>query len=144
MARLLKDNEIEPTIVEMNLETVRRLRADGTHAIYGDATHRDVLKAAGVATAGSLILSSAGMHGSEEVIRLARELNPDIRVLARTAYVREMHSLRGLGAEPVFSGEGEVALALAVAILRQLGATPEQIDRERERVQSELFDGKLA
>jgi hypothetical protein len=28
---------------------------------------------------------------------------------------------------------------MTVAILRGLGATPEQIDRERERVQDELF-----
>ena len=42
------------------------------------------------------------------------------------------------GAE-AFSGEGEVALALTVAILEGLGATPEQIDRERERVHAELL-----
>jgi monovalent cation:H+ antiporter-2, CPA2 family len=39
----------------------------------------------------------------------------------------------------VFSGEGEVALALTEAILHRLGATPDQIDRERERVHQELF-----
>ena len=36
---------------------------------------------------------------------------------------------------------------MTVALLRELGATPEQIDRERERVRAELFgkpegDGK--
>jgi monovalent cation:H+ antiporter-2, CPA2 family len=39
----------------------------------------------------------------------------------------------------VFSGEGEVALALTVALLRDLGATPDQIDRERDRVRGELL-----
>ena len=34
-------------------------------------------------TAGNLILTSAGMANSEEVIRAARDVNPDIRVLAR-------------------------------------------------------------
>jgi CPA2 family monovalent cation:H+ antiporter-2 len=41
----------------------------------------------------------------------------------------------------VFSGEGEVALALTEAILRRLGATPEQIDRERDRVRLDLAGG---
>ena len=89
--------------------------------------------------AGSLILSSSGMKGSEEVIRLARELNPDVRVLARASYVRELPTLRDAGAEAVFSGEGEVALAVTEAVLRDLGATPDQIDRERDRVREELF-----
>jgi len=33
-----------------------------------------------------------------------------------------------------------VALALTEALLRQLGATPEQIDRGRARAHGELFD----
>jgi CPA2 family monovalent cation:H+ antiporter-2 len=79
------------------------------------------------------------MSASEEVIRLAREMNPDIRILARSSYVREMTALRHVGAEHVFSAEGEVALAMTVAILDELGATPEQIDRERERVYNDLL-----
>jgi CPA2 family monovalent cation:H+ antiporter-2 len=140
VTRLLRENQIEPTVVELNVDTVRRLRQEGTPAVYGDATLRDTLKEAGVAAAGSLILSSAGMHGSEEVIRLARELNPGVRVLARAAYVRELGPLSKAGADRAFSGEGEVALAMTVAILRELGATPEQIDQERDRVRVELMD----
>jgi len=59
-------------------------------------------------------------------------------MLARTAYVRELQALRQAGAQAVFAGEGEVALALTEAILRDLGATSEQIDRERARVHQEL------
>lgn len=142
VTRLLRENEIEPTVVELNMDTVRHLRATGVPAVYGDASHRDTLTAAGVTGAGSLILSSAGMHGSEEVIRLAREMNPDIRLLARAAYVRELPALLKAGAQTAYSGEGEVALALTVDILRALGATAEQIDRERERVETELRTGR--
>jgi CPA2 family monovalent cation:H+ antiporter-2 len=139
VSRLLVDNEIEPTIIDLNVETVRGLRAQRRAAVYGDAMHRDTLVAAGVKQAGHLILAASGLHGSEEIIRAAREINPSIRVYARSAYLRESPALRRAGAERVFSGEGEVALAMTVAILRGLGATPEQIDRERERVQDELF-----
>jgi CPA2 family monovalent cation:H+ antiporter-2 len=37
-----------------------------------------------------------------------------------------------------------VALAMTEAILRGLGATPEQVDRERERVHADLFGPKVA
>jgi hypothetical protein len=60
-------------------------------------------------------------------------------VLARSPYLRDLPTLRQAGAEAVFAGEGEVALALTEAILRRLGATPEQIDRERERVHRDLL-----
>jgi CPA2 family monovalent cation:H+ antiporter-2 len=138
VTRLLQENDIEPTIIELNLETARRLREEGLRAIYGDAGHRETLVSAGVAHAGSLILTSSGLTNGETIIRQARELNPDIQVLARSTYVRELPALRRVGAE-AFSGEGEVALALTVALLEGLGATPEQIDRERERVHAELL-----
>ncbi len=139
VTRILRENDIEPTVVELNLETVRALRAAGIAAVYGDATHKDTLTAAGAATAGSLILGASQIRASGEVIRLARELNPEIDVLARATYVRELGGLLASGAATVVSGEGEVALAFAERILRDLGATPEQIDRERERVRADLL-----
>ena len=60
-------------------------------------------------------------------------------MLARAAHLRQLKAYREAGAKTVFSGEGEVALALAEAVLQRLGATPDQIDRERDRVHSELF-----
>ncbi len=139
VCRLLRENGIEPTVVEMNLGTVERLRTGGTVAVYGDAAHPDTLAAAGVHKADTLVLSASGLTGAEEVVRLARELNPSVRVLARSAYLRERARLRGVGADEVYAGEGEVALAMTESILRVLGAPPEQIDRERERVRTDLF-----
>lgn len=141
VCRLLRENDIEPTVVDLNVDTVRRVREEGLHGVYGDAIQAETLKQAGVATAASLILSSAGMHGATEVIRQARLLNPDVRVLARAVYVREVPALRACGADPVYSGEAEVALAMTVAVLTSLGATPYQIDKERERVRQELGSG---
>jgi CPA2 family monovalent cation:H+ antiporter-2 len=139
LCRLLRDNEVEPTVIDMNLETVQRLRQEGREAVYGDAAHRDTLKAAGVGRASTLILSASGMGDAREMIRQARELNPKIRVLVRCSYLREQPALFEAGADAVFAGEGEVALAMAESVLRELGAVPEQIDRERDRVRADLF-----
>ncbi|AAR33595.1 cation:proton antiporter [Geobacter sulfurreducens] len=144
LARLLSENGIDPVIIEMNLHTVRQLNADGTLAIYGDATREETLKGAGVESAVAFILTSAGMQGSDEAIRLARELNPNLRIIARAAYLRDIPALRRAGADAVFSGEGEIALNMTEHMLNKLGATPEQIDRERERVRSELLGGTPA
>jgi CPA2 family monovalent cation:H+ antiporter-2 len=139
LSRLLAENGITSTIVEMNLETVHRLRAQGIAAVYGDAGHAETLQHAGVLDAGSLILSASGLRAPGEIIRIARELNPDIRILVRTAYLRERPALRAAGADLVFSGEGEVALAMNEAILRDMGATSQKISKERERLRKDLF-----
>jgi len=138
LARLLLENEIEPVMIELNLETVRGLRTRGMLAVYGDATHTNTLREAGIEEADTLILSASGLRTSREIVRAARELNPDIRVLARADYLHELESLRRAGVQAGFSGEGEIALAMTTAILQDLGATPEQIDRERDRVHQEL------
>ena len=141
VTRLLRQNGIQPFVIEMNVATVRDLRQAGIDAIYGDAAMRDILIAAKVERSDSLILSASSVQGGQEVVRLARELNPDIHVLTRSNYVREQAELRKAGADSVFSGEGEVALAMTETLLRELGATPEQIDVERERVRAELQTG---
>ncbi len=138
VTRLLRENGFEPTVVDLNVDTVRELRDQGLQAVYGDATHRDTLAQAGITEAANLVLTSAGMADGRETIRHAKELNSAIHVLARAAYLRELPALRQAGAEAVVSAEGEVALALTEIILHQLGATPDQIDHERERVRTEL------
>jgi CPA2 family monovalent cation:H+ antiporter-2 len=139
VARMLKENGIEPTVIEINIDTVRELRDQGGDAVYGDATRPETLQEAGIENAGNLVLTSAGMANSEEVIRAARELNPGIRVLARASYLRDRPTLKTAGANTVFTGEGEVALAFVEEMLVRLGATAEQVDRERARAHSELF-----
>ena len=98
----------------------------------------ETLEAAGVARAGSLILGSAGMANSADIMSAGRALNPHIRVLARAPYLRDVAALKKVGATSVYSGEGEVAVAFIADILDSLGATPEQMDRERARAQFEL------
>jgi monovalent cation:H+ antiporter-2, CPA2 family len=139
LCRLLRSNEIEPTVIEMNLETVQRLRGEGIAAVYGDASHQETLQSAGIDGAETLILSASGLRNAREIIRLARDVNPDVQVLVRAGYLKETPELEKAGADSVFSGEGEVALAMTESVLRDLGATAEQIDRERERVREDLF-----
>jgi CPA2 family monovalent cation:H+ antiporter-2 len=138
VTRLLRENDIAPTVLEMNVETVKELRAAGVDAIHGDASSPEVLAAARIDRARSLIVSAAGLSGIEEAVRIARQRNPSVQILARATMLREVPALRAAGADVVMSGEGEVALAFTAAILRRLGATPDQIDRERTRVRREL------
>jgi len=139
LTKLLRENELEPTIIELNHETVKQLRQEGIRAIYGDASQREILEHAGVEAAGSLVFTASG--SPEAVVRQARDLNPKLLILARSGYIREIAALQQAGAHVVVSSEGEVALAMTEHLLRQLGATSEQLDRARDRVRAELTNG---
>jgi CPA2 family monovalent cation:H+ antiporter-2 len=137
VSRLLRENGIAPTVIELNMDTVKQLRQEGISAVYGDARHPASLITAGLRHAGNLIIS--GDVGAREITQVAREINPRVHIFVRSVYLRDVPRLRAAGAEQVFSGEGEVALAMTEAVLRRLGATADQIDRERDRVRAELF-----
>ena len=136
LTRLLSENGLEPTVVELNHETVASLRARGIEAVYGDASQREILERAGVATAGSILCTSSSPPGA--VIQMAKHLNPALVVLSRANYLREVPALTLAGATEVVSAEGEVALAMVERLLTRLGATGEQLDRERDRVRREV------
>jgi monovalent cation:H+ antiporter-2, CPA2 family len=138
VARLLREEAVQPVLVEMNVDTTRRLRNEGHAVVYGDATRPEVLEAAGIRTARALVISGPTAEQRAEIIRLARKMNPNIRVLVHSSYLRDVPIMRDAGADEVFSGEGEVALGMIQYILSDLGATPDQINRERKRVHEEI------
>lgn len=137
LAKLLLESEIEPTVVELNHELVDRAKADGLRAVLGDASQLHTMEVAGVARAASLIFAATG-SSPEPAVRAAKELNPSIRIVARTHYVHDARKLRAAGASVVVTAEAEVAFAMAELLLVELGASGEQLERARERVRSEL------
>jgi CPA2 family monovalent cation:H+ antiporter-2 len=137
--RILTDNGIHVTVVEMNLETVKSLRENGISVVYGDALKRETLLAAGAEEAQGLIVSTPDLPG-KELIQTAKDTNPKLQVLFRSNYLRDVNEMKLTGADAVFSGEGEIALAMSAFLMKALGSTDEQIDHERERVRKELFN----
>jgi CPA2 family monovalent cation:H+ antiporter-2 len=113
--RLLAARGTRVTVIDLNLDTVRRLKAQGIAALYGDVLRPGVLDEAGIATAGSLILS-ADVEDAAEIIRQARQQNPELRVLARCAHLRDAPGLERAGASVVAAGEAEVGVALVEAV----------------------------
>jgi CPA2 family monovalent cation:H+ antiporter-2 len=135
--RLLEDRGTAITIVDLNLDTIRDLRAGGVTAMYGDVLRPGTLEEVGIERAGSLILS-ADIEDAAEIIRQARLLNPELRILARCAHLRDAAGLRRAGANVVAAGEAEVGVALAEAVtaeeLRDVSKAVEQRDAVRRRL----------
>jgi CPA2 family monovalent cation:H+ antiporter-2 len=140
LTRILDEHGFATTIIEMNVETYRQLQSAGRSTVYGDATQREVLEKAGIGRAASLILTASGSQAATEAVRLAREINPRIHVVARADFLGQTHHLSKAGADEVVTSEAEAAIAIAGSILQQLGATPEQLDEERSRIRARLLE----
>ncbi len=137
--RLLTERGAEVTVIDLNLDAVRRMKSEGLTAVYGDVLRSGTLEEAGIARVGSLILS-ADLEDAAEVIRQARHLNPQLRVLARCAHLRDVANLRRAGAVVVAAGEAEVGVALAEAVLAGDAKTCGELAEQRDAVRARLYE----
>jgi CPA2 family monovalent cation:H+ antiporter-2 len=135
---LLVNLSIQPIVVDLNLDTVRDLSDSGKLAIYGDATQRDILEAAGIKEAKYLLVTVPDVLIRTVVILAAKDLNADIQIFARARYIKERAWLEEVGATGVVTEEAETAIGLAFLLLRKIGADEQRIRAEIRRIQEEL------
>jgi monovalent cation:H+ antiporter-2, CPA2 family len=137
-AALLKEFAVEPVIIELNIDTVTALAAAGDWAVFGDATRRDILNAAGIDTAEYLLVTTPDPHTRTVTVIVARELNPRLKVFVRARYLGERAWLEEIGATEVCFEEAEAAIGLATLILREMGADEERVGLELRRTRTRL------
>jgi monovalent cation:H+ antiporter-2, CPA2 family len=129
-AGILQRFGVEQVVIDLNLDTVRDLTSDGKLAIYGDATRRDILKAAGIENAKYLLVTLPDFLVRTLVIITAREMNADVRVFVRARYLNERAWLEEIGVDQICTEEAEAALGLAVMLLQEVGADKQAIESE--------------
>ncbi len=137
-ARILRSFGVEPVVVDLNLDTVRDLADSGDLAVYGDATRRDILDAAGIQEAKYLLATVPDVLVRTLVILTAKDMNPGLRVFARARYLKEREWLEEVGATQICTEEAETALGLARLLLQEVGADSERVVAELKKVQHEL------
>lgn len=116
LAKRAEESGLGTMVIDINVDTVLALQAEGKHALYGDAAHASILREAGVQKAAYLVISLPETAASVAVLTAARELNPKIKILARVRYLAEGGLLEQAGADVVCYDEAEVSTALAVML----------------------------
>lgn len=115
------------------------MRNQGYNALYGDVLRPGTLYDAGITKAGSLILST-DIEDAAEIIKQARLLNPDIKIMARCAHLRDAAALRQAGATVVVAGEAEVGVALSEVITADDQMACATAAEHRESIRQMLYD----
>ncbi|HKQ49714.1 MAG TPA: cation:proton antiporter [Phycisphaerae bacterium] len=128
--RLLQEAKLSTVVVDLNMDTVSALNAEGQTAIFGDASNESILDQAGVRRASHLVLTLPHSSDRVAVVTAARNFNTNVRILVRARYLREREDLERAGASAAVFEEAEAAVALARLVLADTGMHREAADRK--------------
>jgi len=127
-------------IVDIDPETARSELRNGEPIRYGDATQEHVLLNAGIKSARVMVVAISDRSATRRVTDLARRLNPDIYIIARTRYIHEMSSLYRLGANEVIPEEYETSVEIFCRVLERYQVPRERIDSFVNHIRADGYE----
>jgi CPA2 family monovalent cation:H+ antiporter-2 len=127
LVRVLREAGIPYVVVELDAEALARGLAEGEPILYGDATRREILTHAGIASAEVVVFAISDLPAVRRSIALARELNPDVHIVVRTRALSQIEELRSIGADEVIAEELEAAIEIFTSVLEQYHVPPNVI-----------------
>ena len=118
IARVLNNENIPLVIIENRPEIVENIKEDNFLYIMGNAEEEDVLLKAGIKSAQGVVCTLSRDQDNVFVTLIARELNDDVFILARTNQHKNTRKLLRAGANKVISPYEIGADRMANVILR--------------------------
>jgi CPA2 family monovalent cation:H+ antiporter-2 len=121
LARMLKATHVPHCVVEMNQSHITAARNAEIPVVIGDATRMAILEQAGIQTARALVTAINDHQATLRVVAQAATRRPDLYILARTQFVRDIDRLYSLGAKLVIPEDFETSVEVAAHVLKQFG-----------------------
>ena len=147
LARFMDQEKVRSIALDLDPRRVREAVVAGESVVYGDAARREVLLAAGLMRAKTLVVSYDDKHSALKILRLVKELRPDLPVVVRTADDTYIEELKKAGAAEVVAEVLEGSVMLASQALLQSGVplvrVIRRIQESRARRYS-VFNGFLS
>jgi len=140
VARVLRALERPYVAVEANPHAVRELAQRGEPVRYGDAMRPSVLARLGVARAALVVVAVNDPIATRRVVALAREIAPQVPIVARSPYVASVDGLAAAGAHTVVVDELEASLELVAAVLGRYGIPEEAVHRFTGALREEGYE----
>lgn len=142
VAREILAENVPAVIVESNPEVVRLLEEQGIPYVAGDATADEVLLAAGLMRARTLVAALTQEAANVYVTLTARQLCPGIRIVARADAQGHTQRLQRAGADQVLVPHLYGGVRMAQSVLRptvtsflELAGSSGDIDLQMEELQ---------
>ena len=103
IARELRERRVPFVVIDQTPEEVVRAKAFGYLVIEGDASSERVLVQAQISSARCLLAASDSDAGNTYITLTARNMNPNLFIVARVGYPQNEEKLRLAGADRVIS-----------------------------------------
>lgn len=139
LSRFLGREDINYVALDLDPERVREAAAAGESVVYGDASRRESLIAAGVSRASVLIITFNNLHAAERILHHVREIKPELPVIVRTADEKDFDALSKAGAAEVVPESLEASLMLASHALVLLGVPLNRVLRRLRETRAERY-----
>jgi CPA2 family monovalent cation:H+ antiporter-2 len=105
----LAEQNIAFVVIELNPTTIDRCSHRGMHMIEGDVRNAETLRRAGIERASFFAVTVPNDEIAMEAVRLAREMNPSMHIMARFHFISNGMTAHKLGANEVVIEEKVVA-----------------------------------
>ena len=139
LGRFLKEEHIPFIAIDMDLNRVNDASNAGELVMYGDASRRVVLNAAGIKNCKAVIITYADDRASSKVLTVVRETYLDLPVIVRTADESSIALLQKEGATEVVPEVLEGSLMLGSHALMVLGIPLGRIVKKIRSFRSERY-----
>ena len=116
IARRLIDQEIPFVLIDDVKQLCRDARKLGIPCVLGNAVNPEVIADANIATARGLVVAVSQTMEAGNIIRAARETNPDLAILARGHSDADIAYLLKSGADATVMGESEIARSISDSV----------------------------
>ena len=140
IVNLLGEMGIPHLVVESDMERGEELSRRKIPTLYGDAANSEVLTHAGLARARALVVAGPDEDATALVVTAARDLAPDLPIIARATSEDGTRRLTELGAHDVIHPELEGGLEIVRHTLLQLGFPLQEIYRYTDAVRRDHYD----
>ncbi|MEJ5301742.1 MAG: monovalent cation:proton antiporter-2 (CPA2) family protein [Thermodesulforhabdaceae bacterium] len=117
LAKTLMESKIPYVVLEMNPNTVKKMKKKGEPIYYGDGTSIETLHKMGISRGRLLVVVISDPAATRKIVQIARHENPRIHIIVRTRYVSEVNDLVKLGANEVISEEFESSIEVFARVL---------------------------
>ncbi|WP_458403848.1 cation:proton antiporter domain-containing protein [Methanobrevibacter sp.] len=140
MAKACSQYRIPYRIVDMNPAIVEGQQALGLPIIYGKASNESILKELNITTAQCIVISDSTHDETLKTIDAARRLNPDIHIIVRTQYLRNIDEVYEAGADEVIPKEFETSIMMFTRIMDYYNKDVDEISEAVNDLRSDNYD----
>ena len=127
-------------VVEGDSQRVEELDRQNIPTLYGDAANSEVLTHAGLNRARALVVAGPDEDANALIVTTARDIAPELPIIARAASEDGTRRLADLGAQDVIHPELEGGLEIVRHTLLELGFPSQEIYRYTDAVRRDHYD----